>query len=163
MKKAITEAEELNKQTNKTKSRGDFKTEEGYQTYLQKRNIFGERYDYDKLAEVNAHKAEGTQKIEDWHGKRSGETDAQYKAREAKKASPYDETKAKTYKTKGVAGAKKSAEEMTGIKGLQIYEKVRTARDTTYELRDKDGHVVGTIVQTNVSRESKLTIYKRKK
>ena len=76
--------------------------------------------------------------------------------------SPYDTSKSKTYKTKGVAGAKKSAEEMAGQK-FTVHEVEHNARDTTYQLRDENGHVAGTIFQTNTSRDSKLTLYSKKR
>jgi len=79
----------------------------------------------------------------------------------AEKSLSYDSSKSKTYKTKGVVGAKKSAEEMLGT-SLTVHEKRRSAIDTTYELRDKNNEVVGTILQGNTSRDSKTTLYSKR-
>lgn len=71
---------------NGKKIRSDFKTDAGYEAYKKSGHIFGENYDYDKLGAVQQQMANNkTQKIEDWHGRRSGETVDEWKKRERKK------------------------------------------------------------------------------
>lgn len=87
------------------------------------------------------------------------------KAKAKESVSGWDKSSVKKYKTKGAIAAKKSAEEMAGVgkNGFSLHEVGNSARDTTYELRDKEGNVAGRIVESRTARQAKLELYNKKR
>lgn len=74
----------------------------------------------------------------------------------------WDDSNPKRYKVKGAAAGIKSARDMLGVRELDLYEAGRSATDTTYHIKTKDGQVAGRITEFRTAREGVMELYRAK-